>query len=57
MTSARLQPDGWDDWLLWARATAEYDPDGPAAAQPVLDMLTADAGEYLSFTLVTARKN
>lgn len=57
VTSAWLQPDGWRDWLLWARALAEYLPDGPASSQPVIDMLTADRGEYLSFALVTARKN
>jgi SAM-dependent methyltransferase len=57
VTSARLQPDGWQDWLLWTRATAEFHSDGPASAQPVLNMLTADAGQYLSFTLLMARKN
>ncbi|MEV6399434.1 methyltransferase domain-containing protein [Streptomyces sp. NPDC051907] len=56
VTSARLQPDAWRDWLLWTQACAEYRPDGRAANQPVIDMLTADKGEFLSFALVTARK-
>jgi hypothetical protein len=56
VTSARLQEDGWYDWLLWARACAELSPDGPGPHQPVIDMLTEDGGEFLSFALVTARK-
>ncbi|WP_225822542.1 SAM-dependent methyltransferase [Streptomyces naphthomycinicus] len=56
VTSARLQEDAWRDWLLWARACAERQPDGPAAHRPVIDMLTEDGGEFLSFALVTARK-
>ncbi|MFJ5546296.1 SAM-dependent methyltransferase [Streptomyces sp. NPDC093225] len=56
VTSARLQEDAWQDWLIWARACAEVQPDGPKTHQPVIDMLTQDRGEYLSFTLVTARK-
>lgn len=47
VTSARLQEDGWGDWLLWARACGEED---------VIRMLEADKGEYLSFALITARK-
>ncbi|GAA3794504.1 hypothetical protein GCM10022226_12340 [Sphaerisporangium flaviroseum] len=54
--SARLQPDGWQDWLLWARAGAQRQPENRALYQPVIDMLVADAGEYLGFTLMTARK-
>lgn len=57
VTSAGLQPDGWNDWLLWARAGAEFSAEGPETAQPTIDMLVADGGEYLSFALVTARKN
>ncbi len=57
VTSARLQQDGWRDWLLWARACAEHQPDGRASNQPVIDMLDADGGEFVSFALVTARKN
>ncbi len=56
VTSARLQEDAWRDWLLWARACAEHQPDGEKANRPVIDMLTEDGGEYLSFALVTARK-
>jgi SAM-dependent methyltransferase len=48
VTSARLQDGGWDDWLRWSRATG---------SDSVVDMLTADRGRYLSFALVTARKN
>ncbi|MGY5138963.1 SAM-dependent methyltransferase [Streptomyces nigrescens] len=57
VTSARLQQDAWQDWLLWARAGAEHHPDGQSANQPVIDMLTTDRGEFLSFALVTAHKN
>ena len=57
VTSARLQEDGWQDWLLWTRACAEHPPDGKSANQPVIDMLTADGGEFLTFALMTARKN
>lgn len=57
ITSARLQQDAWRDWLLWARAGAEHHQDGRSANQPVIDMLTTDGGELLSFALVTARRN
>ncbi|MEU6274009.1 methyltransferase domain-containing protein [Streptomyces populi] len=57
VTSARLQQDAWKDWLLWARAGAEHRPDGRSANRPVIDMLTEDGGDLLSFALVTARKN
>ncbi|MGP4112631.1 SAM-dependent methyltransferase [Streptomyces sp. 4N509B] len=56
VTSARRQTDGWRDWLLWAEVCAEHRPDGRAANQPVIDMLTADDGELLGFALVTARR-
>ncbi|MFF1343796.1 SAM-dependent methyltransferase [Streptomyces sp. NPDC058290] len=56
VSSARLQEGAWRDWLLWTRACAEEQPDGLAAHQPVIDMLTEDGGEFLSFALVTARK-
>jgi SAM-dependent methyltransferase len=49
VTSARLQEDGWLDWLRWAEATGT----SPAT----VDMLKADQGEYLGFTLITATKN
>ncbi|MFJ6785744.1 SAM-dependent methyltransferase [Streptomyces yangpuensis] len=57
VTSARLQQDAWQDWLLWARAGAEHRPEGRSANQPVIDMLTADGGEFLSFALIAAYKN
>ncbi|WP_308294697.1 methyltransferase domain-containing protein [Streptomyces sp. JJ66] len=57
VTSARMQEEGWRDWLLWTQACAEHQPHGQATHQPVIDMLTADAGEYLGFALVTARKD
>ncbi|MEU4407981.1 methyltransferase domain-containing protein [Streptosporangium sp. NPDC023963] len=56
VTSARLQEDGWHNWLLWARACADHRPEERVAHQPVIDMLVADGGELLGFTLVTARK-
>ncbi|MBE1561798.1 SAM-dependent methyltransferase [Nonomuraea africana] len=57
VTSARLQDDGWNDWLLWARACFEHQPDNRAAAEQTIAMLEADKGEFLSFAMVTARKN
>ncbi|RSO10870.1 SAM-dependent methyltransferase [Streptomyces sp. WAC 06783] len=56
VTSAQLQQDGRRDWLLWARACAAHRPDD-LAHRPVIDMLTADGGDFLGFALVTARKN
>lgn len=64
VTSARLQEDGWRDWLLWTQAVAEHAGGGaggdaagpPHEHQAVIDLLTADAGEFLSFALVTAVK-
>ncbi|MDT0458904.1 methyltransferase domain-containing protein [Streptomyces sp. DSM 41527] len=56
VTSARLQHDGWRDWLLWTQACAGHQP-GNQANQAVIDMLLADGGDFLSFALVTARKN
>ncbi|MET7386225.1 SAM-dependent methyltransferase [Streptomyces sp. NPDC005529] len=59
VTSARLGADAWEDWLLWARAGAARSPEGARARanEPVIEMLTADAGEFLSFALITARKH
>lgn len=59
VTSARLQQDGWRDWLLWARAVAEHTGDraGRRNRQAVIDMLTTDGGEFLTFAMMTARKN
>lgn len=57
VTSASLQQDAWRDWLLWAQAGMEHQPDSQSANQAVIDMLTTDAGQFLSFALVTARKN
>ncbi|WP_440089185.1 SAM-dependent methyltransferase [Streptosporangium sp. LJ11] len=56
VTSARLQEGGWENWLLWARACADHRPEKRVAHQPVIDMLVADGGEFLGFTLVTARR-
>ncbi|HEX6682014.1 MAG TPA: methyltransferase domain-containing protein [Candidatus Limnocylindrales bacterium] len=57
VTSARLQDDGWGDWLRWARACAQVQPAGDVGNQPVLEMLAADGGDLLAFALVTALKN
>lgn len=54
VTSARLQPDGWGDWLLWQRASRAASADGPDS-DPVLTMLAADRGEFLTFALIAAR--
>ncbi|MFF0345119.1 SAM-dependent methyltransferase [Kribbella sp. NPDC004875] len=52
VTAARLQPDGWADWVAWSRAVSEYRGERDGA----LDMLEADQGEYLSFAILAARK-
>ena len=49
---ARLQDDGWQDWLLWERAALAYGN----GSQAVVEMLEADGGELLTFALVTARR-
>jgi SAM-dependent methyltransferase len=50
VTSARLQENGCDDWLRWARAGSSSSNDS------VIAMLEADRGDLLSFALVTAIK-
>lgn len=55
--SARLQPQGWHDWILWTRACIERGPADCADQERILAMLEADAGELLTFALVTARKH
>jgi cyclopropane fatty-acyl-phospholipid synthase-like methyltransferase len=50
---ARLQPDGWLDWLRWERAVLAS---GNAAKQPSIEMLEADGGELLTFAIVSATK-
>jgi SAM-dependent methyltransferase len=54
VTSARLQENGWDDWLLWARGCRDHPPGDKEAAERTIAMLEADKGEYLSFVLMTA---
>jgi SAM-dependent methyltransferase len=51
--SARLQEDGWEDWLRWQRAADRSA--GHFAGSAVLDMLLADGGEQLTFALLAAR--
>lgn len=51
--SARLQEDGWDDWLRWQRAADRSA--GHFEGSAVLDMLVADGGEHLTFALLAAR--
>lgn len=57
VTSARLQANGWHDWLLWARALLEVGAPDADGTQRVVAMLEADKGEFLSFVLVVALKN
>lgn len=47
VTAARLQTDGWEDWLRWSRHTG---------SAPVVAVLEEDRGRYLSFVLISARK-
>jgi len=55
VTSARLQDDGWADWLLWHQVGREVRGEASGGADAVLDMLEADQGQLLTFPLVTAR--
>lgn len=50
---ARLQPDGWSDWLRWEQAVFAS---GAARAQRSIEMLEADRGELLTFAIVSATK-
>jgi hypothetical protein len=54
--SARLQPGGWRDWVLWTKACIEHGTGERAEQERVLAMLEADGGELLTFALVVARK-
>jgi SAM-dependent methyltransferase len=51
--AARLQHDGWEDWLRWQRAADRAA--GLFAGSAVLDMLLADGGALLTFALLAAR--
>ncbi len=50
---ARLQPDGWSDWLRWERALFA---NGEVGSQAPIEMLEADGEELLSFAIVSAAK-
>lgn len=50
---ARLQAEGWSDWLRWERAVLE---NGEEGARPSIEMLEADEGLLLTFALVSATK-
>ncbi len=50
--TARAQPDGWANWLLWERAVMELKGQ---ATSPVQQMLEADAGAFVTFALLTGR--
>lgn len=50
--TARLQAEGWRDWLTWAERKSEH----TGTPDDSLEMLRADQGEYLGFALVSARK-
>jgi SAM-dependent methyltransferase len=49
---AREQEGAAQDWLRWARFVGP----GPASTDPVVRMLEADAGELLTFALVSGTK-
>lgn len=57
VTSARSQPQGWADWLLWCRVCAEHStaPDVREGSQACIAPLEQDRGEYLTFVLLVAQ--
>jgi SAM-dependent methyltransferase len=50
--TARNQPEGCANWLLWERAVNELKGQ---ATSPVQQMLEADGGAFVTFALVTGR--
>lgn len=52
VTAARLQENGWGDWIRWSRAVSAYRGERDGS----LDMLEADDGRYLTFAVLAARK-
>jgi SAM-dependent methyltransferase len=50
---ARLQPDGWSDWLRWEQAVPAS---GMERTNPSLQMLEDDQGRFLTFAIVSASK-
>jgi SAM-dependent methyltransferase len=50
--TARTQPDGCANWLLWERAVMELKGQ---SSSPVQAMLEADGGAFVTFALVTGR--
>jgi SAM-dependent methyltransferase len=53
VTAARLQENGWSDWISWSRALSAYRGERDSA----LDMLEADNGQYLTFAILACRKH
>ncbi|GAA1144796.1 hypothetical protein GCM10009630_49320 [Kribbella jejuensis] len=53
VTAARLQENGWADWLRWSRAVAGYRDERRSGS---IGMLEADKGQYLTFAILAARK-
>ena len=52
VTAARLQDNGWADWIRWSRAVSEFRGEDKST----LEMLEADNGQYLTFAVLAARK-
>jgi cyclopropane fatty-acyl-phospholipid synthase-like methyltransferase len=52
-TTARLQPEGWSDWLRWERAAVAH---GDTGAHRTVEMLEADDGNLLTFAIVSGTK-
>jgi SAM-dependent methyltransferase len=55
VASARYQPNGWSNWLLWAQVCREHNAGSDYDLAAVIEMLEADRGDLLAFALVTAR--
>lgn len=56
VTSARSQPRGWEDWLLWCRVCAEHTScaDVRRGSLACIPGLERDRGAYLTFAMITA---
>lgn len=58
VTSARSQPAGWSDWLLWCEVCAEHARSETVreGSRSCIAPLQADGGRYVTFVLLAAQR-